>query len=100
MMPSLSSADAVTHAAKELTAALLNPAPFATIGDQQMQALHQLTTIFNTINMKPQPSPRVKPNQVLPTMSQPNPDIIPAERRPPTPQSTPDKSQPILIQPG
>ena len=48
-MPRMSSADNATVAAKELTHALLHPAPaapFATIGDDQLVALKQLALIF------------------------------------------------------
>jgi hypothetical protein len=68
-MPRMSSADNATIAAKELTNALLNPAPaapFATIGNDQLVALKQLALIFQQATTKdnptsqiPSPSPRV-----------------------------------------
>jgi hypothetical protein len=53
--PQMSSTYAATMAAKELTHALLNPAPaapFATIGDAQLVALKQLTQIFQLVTNK------------------------------------------------
>jgi hypothetical protein len=68
-MPRMSSADNATMAAKELTNALLNPAPaapFAIIGNDQLVALKQLalifqqaTTKYNPTSQIPSPSPRV-----------------------------------------
>ena len=50
-MPKLSSADRATAAAADLAHALRNPTPatpFATIGDTQMQAIKELTKIFDS----------------------------------------------------
>jgi hypothetical protein len=61
-MPRLSSADNATIAAKELTNALLNPAPaapFATIGNDQLVALKQLTLIFQQATTKDNPTSQI-----------------------------------------
>ena len=48
-LPHISAADAAMHAAKDLSAALTGPntnAPFAALGDEQLQAIRQLASIF------------------------------------------------------
>eukprot|EP00957_Ditylum_brightwellii_P134744 10273035-Ditylum_brightwellii.AAC.1 len=48
-LPHISAVEVATHAAKDLSAALTGPdtnAPFAALGDDQLQAIHQLTSIF------------------------------------------------------
>ena len=69
-MPKLSSADAATIAATELTHALQNPAPaapFLKLGDEQLDAIKQLAKIFNTstqqLKSDTHPLPRVKANK-------------------------------------
>eukprot|EP00957_Ditylum_brightwellii_P180065 13716977-Ditylum_brightwellii.AAC.1 len=50
-IPHVSSTDAATNAAKDLTAALAQPpntAPFAAIGDKQLNAIKQLAEIFDS----------------------------------------------------
>ena len=57
-MPFRSSAENATVAATELINALQNPtpaAPFAHIGDKQMEALQQLATIFKQATSRPLP---------------------------------------------
>ena len=62
-MPAISSADAATHAARNLTHALLNPqpaSPIADAGDPDLTALNQLADIFQrqiTAKLKPPPHP-------------------------------------------
>jgi len=69
-MPATSSADAAVIAAKELTHALLNPAPaapFLDIGDKQLEALKQLAEIFQTgikNSSEPPPTNGAKPPRV------------------------------------
>ena len=72
-MPATSSADAATDAARELTAALLNPAPaspFPSLGTEQMAAIKQLAAIFHVataakptflVKLAPTPSPAPTP---------------------------------------
>eukprot|EP00957_Ditylum_brightwellii_P012261 926348-Ditylum_brightwellii.AAC.1 len=51
-IPHVSPADAATNAAKDLTAALAHPpntAPFAAIGDEQLNAMKQLAEVFDRI---------------------------------------------------
>jgi hypothetical protein len=88
-MPKTSSTDNVKLAARALIHALLHPAPAAPcaqLGDQQFQALHQLTNIFDqaldnqpamtkTVTRQP---PRVdKPSPRVEKESTPNPAINP-----------------------
>ena len=64
-MPATSAADAATDAARELTAALLNPAPaspFPALGTEQMAAIKQLAAIF-TDATTPATAPQVTPTK-------------------------------------
>ena len=91
-MPKLSSADAALRAAKELLEALRNPspaAPFATLGQAQLQAIHKLADIFGTVTA---PSPRVTPVSV--TVASPP---MPTPRQAATPPRVP--ALPNFIQP-
>ena len=61
--PRLSQADAVTHAAAELTDSLQNPAPSIPIlylGENQTVELRQLVAIFNTAMPQAPPTPPTK----------------------------------------
>ena len=108
-LPHISAAEAATHATKDLSAALRAPntnAPFAALGDEQLQALRQLSSIFEkathpnksvppprVINNPPQsaqlekgtPLPRVQPNQLIATSPSPRvrhhnkPHVIPMD---------------------
>jgi hypothetical protein len=89
-MPKLSSADAATRAAQDLVAALQNPspaAPFATLGQDQMQAIRQLASIFASVTSAPThiaPSPRVlTPRQHNATQQSPSPATVPTPPRVP-----------------
>jgi hypothetical protein len=66
MLPSLTSADAAQHAARDLIQALLHPhpgAPFLPFGDDKIKALKQLATIFHTAPPRVDPAvPRVTPS--------------------------------------
>jgi hypothetical protein len=67
-MPTLSSANAAQHAARDLIAALQNPhpaAPFHPIGDAQHVALKQLAEIFGTA------APRVPNPAAAPSVTKP-----------------------------
>eukprot|EP00957_Ditylum_brightwellii_P041711 3158941-Ditylum_brightwellii.AAC.1 len=53
-IPHVSPADAATNAAKYLTAALAHPpntAPFAAIGNKQLNAIEQLAEVFQHITV-------------------------------------------------
>ena len=59
-MPATSSTDTATVAARELTAALLNPSPassFPSLGTEQMAAIKQLAAIFNVATSSTQVAP-------------------------------------------
>jgi hypothetical protein len=73
-MPKTSSADAATQAALDLIAALQNPtpaAPFATIGDEQLNAIRQLAAIFQaaTTPASKLPSPSLRRVPISPVAS-------------------------------
>jgi hypothetical protein len=89
-MPHASSADNAMIAAKELTAALLHPAPaapFAHIGDAQLKAIRTLAEIFQRTIDTAKPPPRVpialhnhKKNTPTPVLHP-----IPPHEQPPSP---------------
>eukprot|EP00957_Ditylum_brightwellii_P181821 13851588-Ditylum_brightwellii.AAC.1 len=63
-LPHISAAEVATHAVKDLSAALTGPnthAPFAVLGDDQLQVICQLASIFQKARQtgKDVPSPRV-----------------------------------------
>ena len=74
-MSRMSSADNATVAAKELTHALLNPAPaapFATIGDDQLVALKQLALIFQQATAQD-----IQTSKILPPKQADTPPRVP-----------------------
>ena len=76
-MPFRSSAENATIAATELIHALCNPAPaapYAHIGDAQMQALDQLAEIFHHATVQPQ--------QQVPTEATKKPPVLPPRVEP------------------
>eukprot|EP00957_Ditylum_brightwellii_P069387 5267407-Ditylum_brightwellii.AAC.1 len=64
-LPHIIAAEAATHAAKDLSAVLTGQntnTPFAAMGDDQLQAIHQLASIFQTVT---QASDNVPPPRVM-----------------------------------
>eukprot|EP00957_Ditylum_brightwellii_P059348 4505567-Ditylum_brightwellii.AAC.1 len=64
-LPRISAAEAATHAAKDLSASLTGPntnAPFAVLGDEQLQAIHKLAGIFQKAT---QTGDNVQPPRVM-----------------------------------
>jgi hypothetical protein len=111
-MPKTSSADSARDAAAALTTALLNPspaAPSAKIGDKQMEALHQLASIFATSIPDPVALPRVAaqpvpaPVLITPAASPRVPVQVPTPSPPPTAPPAgppvPSPALPSIIQP-
>jgi hypothetical protein len=93
-MPKLSSADAATHAAQDLIAALQNPspaAPFHPMGDAQLTALRQLATILGTSTARPRVAPAMQPQRENPTIKPPKQHAASATVPIPS-QATPDTS--------
>ena len=85
-MPATSSADAATEAARELTAALMNPSPaspFPTIGTEQMAAIKHLAAIFN-VATSPITTSTVTPTTSIPPLpcitptTSPSPATLPS----------------------
>eukprot|EP00957_Ditylum_brightwellii_P110058 8395199-Ditylum_brightwellii.AAC.1 len=69
-LPHISAAEAAMHATKDLSAALTGPntnAPFAALGDDQLQAIRKLASIFqkatHTGNKVPPPRVMGNPSQ-------------------------------------
>jgi hypothetical protein len=72
-MPRTSSADAATQAARALIDALKNPAPaapFATLGQSQLQAIQQLADIFQ-VNTEPSAATHTQPHHATPPTTAP-----------------------------
>jgi hypothetical protein len=93
-MPHMSSADAATLAAQDLTHTLLHPAPaapFATLSNTQAEAIAQLAEIFRQVTPRPRP-PRLLPP---PADESPIPEKIP--HPPPRVRSKPNHTPPIPV---
>jgi hypothetical protein len=89
-MPKTSSADTALRAAQALLEALKNPspaAPFATLGQEQLQALEQLATIFDAISAPPV---AYAPSPTVPTLPVVTPTTVP-----PLPPAAPPPVQPL-----
>jgi hypothetical protein len=69
-MPQLSSTDRLLMAAKDMTDAFQSPhpdAPFASVGDDTIQALTDLATIFKLkLQQAPSPATQASPAKVVP----------------------------------
>ena len=105
-MPALSSADAATAAATALTHALANPAPaapFVKLGDAQLEAIKQLSSIFETAIQQKNDTithglPRVNPSKQCSASPAPQRVVAPVPASPvPTPGN--NDAHPVPVTP-